>query len=173
MKYTSRTPVSSGWRTVLYSHEDQIRLLRSLIGFVGAACPAPGGPVGTQEFAARTQALVPFLASAVAYLKHPAFEEEREVRSVFAVDDLKPTPVQFRASRLGVTPYVSCAVGGEPRDENRGLALTTASKTRLPVTEVMIGPTADREAARRGVMAILEARGYKAVEVSWSDSPYR
>jgi hypothetical protein len=85
------------------------------------------------------------MVSVLAAMKNPSFEEEQEWRIVIGLDS-KQT-MFFRSGRFGIVPYYK-------------LPLTTDEHKKLILSDVMIGPTGDREAAE---FAVDELIGLNAV----------
>lgn len=83
------------------------------------------------------------------WMKHPAFESEREERLAIEIGYLMNSGFkhQVRKSALGFTPYFEW----KPVSE------------RLPITSVMLGPTLHREYAQIGLSALLETTQYRDV----------
>jgi hypothetical protein len=76
------------------------------------------------------------VVSVLAAMKNPSFEEEQEWRIVVELDSRQP--MFFRSGRFGIVPYYK-------------LPLTTDKNKKLIFSDVMIGPTTDREAAEFAV----------------------
>jgi hypothetical protein len=95
-------------------------------------------------------------------LKNGAFSEEKEVRLVIphSYADKYDGGLQFRISKFGLIPYVCTG----NRMGMRGI---------LPIKEVIIGPSQNNELVRESVASFMKHRGYKDVEVTLSQVPYR
>lgn len=87
--------------------------------------------------------------------KDSGFQEEQEWRFVIQKKDLDG--VEFREKAGVIIPYLPLSV----------------SEDVLPIKEITIGPGNHREMVARGVETLLTAKGYKNVDVSYSDVPYR
>lgn len=101
--------------------------------------------------------------------KDAAFEDEREFRVVVtASPDWKF--VRYRASSFGLTPYVELAAKPGSNDMDFEPA---AGKENLPIRKVMIGPTSHQKRQRESLRNLLDARGYRDVEIEVSSIPFR
>lgn len=150
------------WRKVLYDVNEQAEFLRECLGFV-----ANFAPVESEEFIDndKTRDLALVLIEAVAYCKDPSFSEEQELRMV--VQSPGPEAVNFRSSRLGVTPFLKLTAAAH-FDER-----TTAESRQLPVVGVAVGPFDGRDVSGRGVAALLRRYEYFATPVYVSTSTLR
>lgn len=108
-----------------------------------------------------------WVAWSVSHIKNPAFEAEKEVRTVRLV-----TPdyrnFHFRATAVGVVPYVE--MRPVLRHENPG----GADMNLLPITGVHVGPVHYPETARYGIEQLLKMNWYgEEATVTASSIPYR
>lgn len=102
-------------------------------------------------------------------LKHPGFREEHEWRLVFHMLAAYPDQelIKFREGKFGITPYIEIPLG-----------ITTHG---TPLRRIVVGPTANKDEAVKGLQALLEGKGVKVktgnspdgVEVVPSGIPYR
>ncbi|MAM38351.1 MAG: hypothetical protein CL949_07575 [Erythrobacter sp.] len=97
--------------------------------------------------------------------KDRAFQKESEIRLVLEYDEIDKYHggLNFRAGPLGIVPYLR--TGG-----NRG---TRKNGGRLPLREVMVGPSPHQEIIAQSVETFLEHKGYIDTTVSCSAVPYR
>jgi hypothetical protein len=111
------------------------------------------------------------LLEVTAFFKHRTFEDEREVRLVHIEDpevytslSVPRPPQRFRISRGILLPYLT----------TRDVA-TFPDKypAKLPITEIVIGPSSQAELLERGAKALLVANGYESVPVKRSTAPLR
>ncbi len=103
-------------------------------------------------------------AQMLVLVKHPAFQEEQEWRIVIPRQPIDK--VHFRSGPYGPKPYVRVPViqddGGEMRH------------AKLPIRQIIVGPTAKSPVAEDVVNQMLEKYGYgDSVVVSSSAIPYR
>lgn len=157
--------IPPAWRRVVYDQGEQevllLDVLRYLVGDIGGS--------GMSCDAAET--LAEYLITNLLYVKHPAFQEESEVRAVTAFSPRYRR--QFRAGAYGVTPFVTL-MGRDKDNLNPGTSVhEQISENRLDVAEVMVGPCSDREAAALGAALLLETQGMVDAVVSRSSAPYR
>lgn len=88
--------------------------------------------------------------------KHKGFEEESESRLHLAYENIDRVLVMEKKGIL--VPYVE---------------LRAKNKKKLPIRKITIGPTADFDRAWKGVSFLLEKNGFKGVEVSKSQIPFK
>lgn len=115
---------------------------------------------------AATMAAAGFLANSfvqAAFFKHPAFEEEKEVRiSIPGPDDLKnDDDLEFRESAMGITPFVNINL------------LHPGEHHTSAISEIVIGPQPHKREAERAIRQFLAKRGLSDVEVIDSKVPLR
>jgi hypothetical protein len=99
------------------------------------------------------------LAMVTSSLKHHGFNEEKEWRLVSQYPGDALYGVAFRSGRFGVTPYFEL-----PLQMNNGVR-------RLE--EVIIGPTANRAAAKAALTILLEKYDTEATSIKVSGTPLR
>lgn len=157
------------WGKVLYKKKQQRELLMRGLSYCAAAAPVPGG--GHEEVALSLREASGVLTSLSMYCKNAAFSDEREVRLV-ATSSEEASGVEFRPSRYGVAPYVRLTQPPSRKSTTRAW-WTVKKRTPLPISEVLVGPTAHPQAAAHGVQELLAARGYGAVPVTVSTAPLR
>jgi hypothetical protein len=111
------------------------------------------------------------LLEVTAFFKHPTFADEHEARIVHIEDrkvyeslKIYPTPQRFRVSGDILLPYLT----------TRDVA-TFPDKypDKLPIVEIVIGPSRHAQVLERGVERLLAARGYGSVKVTRSTAPVR
>jgi hypothetical protein len=158
---SARTSLLSGtWYAVEYRKEEQIKMAKMLLVHlltVGPEFQAPGYVPGDW--------LAPLIATCI---KNPYFEDEREVRMVIHAEE-SPMSLRFRASSIGVAPYLE--VGSMGKD---GLAKRVASPIeKLPVEEIRISPQLDASASLTGLRRLLDFHGYPNVKITVTSVPYR
>jgi hypothetical protein len=111
---------------------------------LGTIAPEPLGHPGVQGYSRAQSLVLPALAS----IKNPAFEEEREWRLVLVTDQHQPS---FRTGPLGVTPYISLCY---PTDA---------------IAEVIVGPGRDQQLREQGMRLLIG----EEVSVRPSSAPFR
>ena len=96
-------------------------------------------------------------------LKNDAFREEAEVRlHLFqGVDDAARRALKFRASMMGLTPYMETKLW------------TDDTATASPIREIVIGPTAYPVQAERAISQLLACHGLEHVRLRRSEVPLR
>ncbi len=124
-----------------------------------------------------TDYIIDHLLRIVAFFKHPAFSDEREMRIMYSepleiMDKVgkKIARRQFRTSGGLIAPFTDTFDMMNPSsssDEGGGVP------KKLPLKSVVIGPVAQAEALASGIRDLLSEQGYPDVEVSLSEAPFR
>lgn len=143
---------------VLYDPSEQVALVDDVIQRLFAAAESVNHvswPVYLADGMLGT--VIPMLAPC---LKSPVFEAEREWRLVSQLESAR----QFRISNGLIVPYLFCKFRADANGSDR-----------LPISEVMVGPSQHAESSRSAIRALLNGYGYSAesVAVSVSDIPLR
>ncbi|MGJ7249074.1 DUF2971 domain-containing protein [Morganella morganii] len=92
----------------------------------------------------------------VPFIKHPGFSEEGEYRLV-SLRVNNPSDIKFRNNGKLVIPYVEFSVQHD----------------KLPISEIVIGPSDNCKLLEKGVKMMLEHYKYSDVKVIHSNIPYR
>ncbi|MFN4140441.1 DUF2971 domain-containing protein [Aestuariivirga sp.] len=144
---------------VEYSQQSQRtrihQLLQACNSFMKHDAPAD---VAQQDMDVMKTAMAKLVLRCIIHFKHPAFEPESEWRLVLGGIKEELGPLAFRATRMGVSPYMEVAVDGG------GL---------LPIRSVMIGPSAFREVAHGTTDTFLKSCGYAGIPLYTSNIPIR
>jgi hypothetical protein len=93
-------------------------------------------------------------------LKHPGFREEREWRILANFDSADLSLVRFRQGRTNLIPYVE-------------LNLSDGASDRLPIREVVYGPTAHSELAFQSIVSLFKKFGFGPPSIWGSNIPFR
>jgi hypothetical protein len=101
--------------------------------------------------------LLPLVAPA---LKDSSFAEEQEWRLVCLPTSFEDSPTRFRAGRSMIIPY-------------HEHSLSDDDTSKLPVEELMIGPTPHPRLAREAAQNLLSSYGLMKATVHSSSIPYR
>lgn len=104
------------------------------------------------------------------FWKDRGFHDEREVRAAWNVAPSWKF-VKYRAHRFGLVPYIE--VGALADEATDGYVRCAPRRAALPIREVMIGPTAYVDAAKKALRGLLDDAGYGYVEISHSITPFR
>lgn len=160
--------IENGWRMVEYDRTIQRSLIEKWIKYNTVSLNK-----GINRDLAQAEAKQ-LLINLVVGFKHPGFAAEREARIAFE-DTVADLPVQFRAAKLGVLPYVEL---GYRRDRGKFVQVALSSQcSALPIREILIGPNPNMEASKGGVeklLSLLGSHGPKGdVKVTMSKVPYR
>jgi hypothetical protein len=105
------------------------------------------------------------LSSRIVAFKDESFRQESEIRIVipYGVDTLNDKfegGLRFRVSALGLIPYVCTG-------DRKGIV------GRLPIRELVVGPSARQELIAESVNSFMEHNGYPGVPITLSKVPYR
>jgi hypothetical protein len=98
----------------------------------------------------------------VAAFKNSAFLQEQEIRMILHYGQIERyhRGLMFRPTVLGLVPYV--CTGDR-----------TAPGKKLPLAEVMVGPSPQQELIAQSISTYLTHKGYGSVQISMSAVPYR
>jgi hypothetical protein len=158
-----------GWRKVTYNTDQQRELVEAhLRAYLAGPAAAPANWASRSD--ARSQ-FMPItrakLSSLVSLLKHPAFEDEREVRYV---EGAIGREVNFRATSRGIVPYLELSAVEfiQWNDET----LEGDEVARLPIQEVVVGPGAGPGACV-SLQRFLASNGYGDIDPRMSTIPLR
>jgi hypothetical protein len=156
--------VASTLYKCLYLEREQNRLFKSIIdallkvlakkpGLASTACKASGKVTKCMDDWSGW--LLTAVTNTFPYMKSPAFETEQEVRLVLPPDKVG-WDRQFRISNGILVPYI------EIHEDH----------VRLPISRVIVGPSAKQELVLAGVRRLLDAHGYD-VPIESSSVPFR
>jgi hypothetical protein len=95
------------------------------------------------------------------WMKHPGFSEEKEWRILANFDSAHASRVCLRPSRTTLVPYVELNLS------------VPGGQDKLPIREVVQGPTAHPELARLAVDWLFRKHGFQAPEIRGSTIPLR
>jgi hypothetical protein len=119
--------------------------------------------------------LIGFLEIIILNYKDPSFSEEKEYRIRLKAPDydenLTPTK-KFRSSGNLIIPYVELETKfneAQKSLEDHGTILVD----KLPISEIIVGPCMDFNAASDGLNQLLQANYYYNVKIKKSQVPYR
>jgi len=140
----------------VYDYDDKRAQLVSLLNEYWQQYVATGT---TQQRGEVIESLTTRIQLLASHFKHPSFKEEKEHRIVVLLDYAPGPHLKFRAGSTSLVPYIE---------------LPSPRKT---IKRICIGPTANRQLARRSLEVFLETHGidvfFGAIEVVYSDTPYR
>ena len=146
---------------VIYDEATQLRILRGTADAV-LALFATVDPIGSDltEARARVFSTLGELVGFAFSFKDPAWAEEQEWRSVYVVPDGELEGVHFRPSGGVAVPYVSLKMG-------------TDLGGKLPIRQIVQGPSVDTDTAVRSLELLLASNGYSDVDITVSSVPLR
>lgn len=147
-------------RKVIYDQKVQERIIRRIID-VALVSVEPSGmqPDYAPKEVART------IGYFLPLFKHSTFSEEKEWRII--VTNSKSMPYQhdlnFRARDNIILPYIEMKMHNKAKENNN----------KLPINQLIIGPSGTNEFTARSVKYFLKNSGYSSVPIKVSKIPYR
>jgi len=139
----------------IYSKEEQRSVLRELLNEALQRFRADIGSVDRGLLSNREAAMLwPKVAELAARAKDPGFYEEKEWRFVFRRSEKYPKPLQFRAGRKTITPYVCL------------------NFPKLRPTKLYVGPSSNAQLAEHSVRWLLSNCDVSSGIVERSAIPY-
>lgn len=100
------------------------------------------------------------LVSRVSSLKHPGFTEEQEWRILVTLTSDNLSDVKFRQGLNALIPYIE-------------LNLSDVKTSKLPISEIVLGPTLHPELAKKALDSMLKKNGFPNVLLTESEIPFR
>lgn len=122
----------------------------------------PGGiPVAKEAVLAQVLSVAFFVTLSIwaPALKHPSFSEEKEWRLIMHVGREGNPNCQYRKGSSFVVPYYNFRLQDEAG--------------RLPLSKIIVGPTAHRDLSRNSVLLFLKPNGITECGVQNSRVPFR
>jgi Protein of unknown function (DUF2971) len=163
--------------------QDDARLASALAALNEVRLASARGEFGAMyEIAERYVATI--LPSKPAAYKHGAFDSEEEFRLIMA-EDAGGAPRKVDTHRRGAVliPHALLSLNGVQLSETSPQPTTTTvhdiittvhdTTTRLPIRELIVGPTANSELVRAGLIAFNKLHGLGDLAVVPSKIPYR
>jgi len=144
---------------VIYEPDTQLEMLRGIADSM-LALFATVDPTGEEITTVRARILAA-LGEVVGFafnFKDPAWAEEQEWRGVYVLPSGELDGVRFRPAGGVAVPYESMEMGA-------------VGDERLPIREVVLGPSVDAETARKSLEMLLASSGYSDVEIRVSAVP--
>jgi hypothetical protein len=142
---------------VEYEEREQKQILRQMLEYLttdGALVQEHGG----QLYSKIAAELINALFFVRAFLKSPAFREEREWR-IISFPESDGHKESFRASKNVVLPYCEMPLG--------------EFSYELPITKIIIGPSLNPEAARKSLRRFLNSVEMGNIEIESSPIPLK
>jgi len=120
---------------------------------------------------------IEFIEGALATFKHPSFIEEEEFRIEYKFDGIlnktKEKEILFRSSDNLIIPYVKLFSKFTEKKHKPDNEKHTDFGTKLPLKEIILGPSLDYEINKVGIKKLLDKTNYKNIEIKQSAIPYR
>lgn len=118
--------------------------------------------------------ILDFLEGVITVFKHPSFSEEREFRLEWKIDGkmikLKESDVKFRSSETLIIPYINLQYLDWEATKSPEYP---SPIRRLPIKEIIIGPSLEYEPNKQAISSLLQGLGYGEVKILQSQIPYR
>jgi hypothetical protein len=156
-------------RSVIYEPDVQRGLLDLMAHYCASAYLEDQKTLASDKLESLYEDGTDRLLDVTAFLKHPAFAVEHELRMVhvensrvFASLQVPRAPHRFRSVGQVIVPYVT----------TRDVAQLDYPD-KLSIDEIVIGPFRHAEVLERGVKELLSARGYGSIRVRRSAAPLR
>ena len=146
---------------VFYKRETQIDIVRSAIKYDHAATP--------QEWADRAADAIEFFLPT---FKNGDFSEEKEFRLIFTPATDCPVKPDFRVGRGMMVPFYSLRKLIAQANLVPGSQVDSRLEP-LPITQVRVGPSANKALNAKSIRMLLVENGYEGVDVKESESPFR
>jgi hypothetical protein len=146
---------------VIYDPAVQLNVLENIatamLGLFAGADPS------TEEATAARARVFSTLGEIVGFafnFKDPAWSEEQEWRAVRVLTEGQLEQVRFRPVRGIAVPFITLSTGAD-------------HDSRLPIREVVVGPTVNAEMAQKSLELLLASNGYSDVAIKLSAVPLR
>lgn len=162
---------------ILYDEKSQIETIEEIIAihldfFEMCREQIDWGELGYENYVALS--IMIYLENVISDFKHHSFFEEREFRLQWRFDenviDLPYSEIKFRPSESLIIPFINLRYFDK---ENIDAINHKAIKNRLPIKEIIIGPSLEFEPNKRSINLLLMILGYEDVKIIKSKIPYR
>ena len=134
-----------------------------------------------------TNAIIEYLDIILSGYKDPSFFEEQEYRLEYVIDGRvnkkKHVEINYRATETQIIPYIKFIseyrqteidkAKGRYDDIDINDDEIFSFKRKLPIKEIIIGPSLDYEMNKLGIEELLKSNGYDDVIIKKSTIPYR
>ena len=162
--------VVSDWRRVVYEPDEQRNLATETVALVLQLAPHPNNLTGVPYADAVDMSAAHIVATA-AYIKHPSFVEEQEVRAVLSVvEGVDDTAIKRRPTPYGIAPYVQLTF--DPVSSGLSKRARRSDAGPLPLCVARVGPGPNQATAGAGLADLLRET-HPEVAVVLSDAPLR
>jgi hypothetical protein len=128
--------------------------------------------------------IIEFLQVKISSYKSHSFQEEQEYRFEYEIDGTmikkRDEEIFFRASDTLIIPYIKLKAKYKKfiEDKEKGKyddygEYPSFAIDKLPIKEIVIGPSLDFDSVKRGIEELLYKFEYKEVKIIKSEIPYR
>lgn len=123
--------------------------------------------------------IIEFLEKTISTYKHPSFEDEKEYRIEYEIDGnmnkKEDEELRFRASGDLIIPYIKLTTKyfDYLKIKKEESTSPTFMIKRIPINNIIIGPSLEFIAIKSGIEQLLDKNGYENVEIIKSNVPYR
>lgn len=118
--------------------------------------------------------IIDFTDNIISNFKHPSFSEEREFRLQINVDEKisksKDIDFGYRSSESLIIPFINLKYKNwNYRNNSEEIDF----RDKLPIKEIIIGPSLEFKTNRHSINSFLHKNGYQDINIKQSNIPYR
>lgn len=125
--------------------------------------------------------IIEYLEKTISSFKHPSFKDEKEYRIEYVIDGNinkeDKEKLLFKSTDNLVVPYLKLTNECKDYINQSNYKETDVYPTfvvkKLPITEIIIGPSLDFQANKHSIAKLLKSNNYDNIEIIPSDVPYR
>lgn len=126
-----------------------------------------------------TTAIIGFLQEIISAYKSESFSEEKEYRFEYSIQrnqfDEDEETIHFRTTETSIIPFIILETEHKRYDRtwHKNCPRPTSVIDKLPIKEIIVGPSLDFELVKLGIDQLLKKHNYDGVEIKGSNIPYR
>jgi hypothetical protein len=126
-----------------------------------------------------TTAIIGFLQEIISSYKSAGFDEEKEYRLEYSIKNgqfyNEEESIHFRTTETAIVPFIILETENKRYDRtwDKDCPRPLSIIDKLPIKEIIIGPSLDLELVKLGVDQLLKKHSYDGVEIKGSNIPYR
>ncbi len=125
--------------------------------------------------------IIEYLEMSISSFKHPSFEDEKEYRIEYEIggniNKEGKEKLFFKSTDNLVVPYLKLTNEYKDYISNPDYKENDVHPTfvvkKLPIKEIIIGPSLDFQSNKESISKLLKSNGYENIEIIESDVPYR
>ncbi|WP_031426843.1 DUF2971 domain-containing protein [Flavimarina sp. Hel_I_48] len=173
-----------GGKLIEYDKERQIKNIKSIISQIILFFETNKPNIdweGHDYNSVIVHTILDFLREIISSFKHPSFQTEKEFRLEYEINDTwnkhDDEVINFRTTENLIIPYIKLTTQyqdylQEQRESPDGFPDTFPIK-RLPINQIIIGPSLEFKAIKLVLNKLLKKKGYDNIDISSSTIPYR